>query len=145
MLEIGRPEPVTETPDISASSVNVPSPLFLNRKFGTVSLVTKTSSRPSRLKSANAALMPFADMREQAGLGGDILERAVSFVSIKTVGQALEDARVAINLHAASVVAAGAIGLDRPLNVIHDQQIQPAVVVVVEPAARDRPFTARDA
>ena len=42
----------------SAFSVNVPSPLLRNRKFGTVSLVTKMSMRPSWSKSANATLMP---------------------------------------------------------------------------------------
>ena len=37
----------TDTPAMSAVSSKVPSPLLRNRKFGTVSLVTKMSRRPS--------------------------------------------------------------------------------------------------
>jgi hypothetical protein len=59
MPETGRPASGTDTPAIVAISVNVPSPLFRNRKFGTVSFVTNTSRRPSWSKSANATLIPF--------------------------------------------------------------------------------------
>ena len=47
MPEIGRPDSGSATPAVSATSVNVPSPLLRKRKFGTVSLVTKASMSPS--------------------------------------------------------------------------------------------------
>jgi hypothetical protein len=55
------------------------------------------------LKSANAR-HALADMREQSGLGGDIFERAVSFVSIEPVWQSLKTLG-SVNLHASFIAA----------------------------------------
>ena len=145
MLDVGRPVSGTDTPAASAFSVNVPSPLLRNRKFGTASLVTKMSRRPSWSKSANDDAHALADVRLQAGARRHVFERAVAAIAVEAVRQPLEDARVAVDVDPPRLVSAGRILVRRPLHVIDDQEIEAAVVVVVEPAAADGEVAAGDA
>src|SRR5215471_19386137 len=51
---------------------------------------------------------------------------------------------MAIDAQVALAVATVAIELRSPVSIIDDEQIQPAIIVVVEPAGSDRPLVARD-
>src|SRR4029453_6308740 len=79
-----------------------------------------------------------------AARSGNVLERAVATVPVEAVGQAFEIARVAVDADATRLVAAIAPSLGRPADVIDHQQVEPAVVVVVEPPAGGGPLTAAD-
>ena len=72
---------------------------------------------------------------EEAGLGGDVVEGAVAFVAIEPRRAAAIGLRRAVALRLA-VDAAEDIALRRPLHVVADQQIEAAVLVVVEPHRR---------
>ena len=81
-------------------------------------------------------------MRGDSGSDGHVGERAVAVVVIEPVGQRLVEARMAIGANAASGVAAEGLGRRVPLHVVDDEQIQAAVVVVVDPGRRHRPVAA---
>ena len=87
----------------------------------------------------------FPDMRQQARVGRDILERPIAAVPIEAVRQALEDSRMAVDPDPASLVAAEGIRGGCPLHVVHHEKVEMAVVVVVEPAGGHGPLATRDA
>ncbi len=72
---------------------------------------------------------------KQSGLRGDVLERAVAAIAEEPGGRAAIRFRRAIRLLLA-VHAAMDVGLGRPAHVVADEQIQPAIAVVVEPQGR---------
>ena len=79
---------------------------------------------------------------EDAGLARDVLERAVAAVVKERRALALVRLRRAVRLVLA-VERAVQVGLDGPLDVVRDEQIELAVVVVVEPQrARREPAVA---
>ena len=84
-------------------------------------------------------------MRLQAGARRHVFEGAVAAIAVEAVRQPLEDARVAVDVDPPRLVSAGRILVRRPLHVIDDQEIEAAVVVVVEPAAADGEVAAGDA
>ena len=87
----------------------------------------------------------FSDMAQNARARRDVLECSVTAVPIQAVRQALEHARVAVDRDAAGAIAAEGIRIRRPAHVVHDQEVEAAVVVVVEPAAGHGPLAAADA
>src|SRR5205814_373236 len=63
-----RPSLLNATPASSATSSNLPSPRLRNRKFGAVSLLTQTSSRPSRLlRGRHLFTRPVSAIAQQSG------------------------------------------------------------------------------
>src|SRR5215208_7977658 len=52
---------------------------------------------------------------------------------------------MAVDAHVACAIAAKLVALGRPVDVVHHEQIEPAIVVVVEPARRNRPRVMRHA
>ena len=66
-------------------------------------------------------------------------------VAIEAVGNGRKVFRVAVDSQAFCTVATEAIVVRSPLGVIHDKQIEQAIIVVVEPTGRDGPLVAANA
>ncbi len=81
----------------------------------------------------------------QARFHGHVLERAVPAVVVQGQGHGREPLRMAVHANAARRVPAEAVHLGRPHRVVDDQEVEPAVVVVVEPAAADGPLVGGNA
>src|SRR5439155_7291816 len=74
----------------------------------------------------------FSDVGSDTGLLRDVLELAISFVTVKGVGEPVEELRMAVDAHLARGIAAKAIELRRPSHVFDYEQIQQPILVVVE-------------
>jgi hypothetical protein len=85
-----------------------------------------------------------ADVVEKPGARRDVFERAVAPVAIQPVWQSLEGARMTVDGYPTSRIAARPIRFSRPFHVVDDHQVQPPIVVVVEPSGRNGPVAARD-
>src|SRR6185436_20396485 len=73
----------------------------------------------------------------EARLRGDVLERAVAVVAIEHARRRLVVVGVAVRAVAGLLLAAVAVPLEAPQDVTRDEQVEAAVVVVVEePRAR---------
>src|SRR5204863_5817602 len=95
------------------------------------------------IRDCRAHALP--DMRQEACTRRNILERTVAAVAIQAIGQTLEKTWMAIDSHATSLISAVAIRLRCPLHVVDDKEVEPSVMVVVEPGRRDCPFAAGNA
>ena len=75
----------------------------------------------------------------------DILEGAIVAVAIEVVRESLKDARVTVDADAPRFIVARRVLLGRSLHVIDDEQIEPAVIVVVELGPGDAELAVGDA
>src|SRR5205085_2816030 len=80
-----------------------------------------------------------------AGLLGDVGERPVPGVVEQQVGHALIVVRMAVGAVTGLLLAAAAVGGERPGHVARDEQVEQAVVVVVEEAGAGAPAAAANA
>ena len=145
MLETAWPEFSSATPAASPISSNVPLPRLWKRKFGLIVVGDEDVDEAVAIVigegDAHAAALMLRDPR----LLRHVLEGAVAAIAIERIGEPLEIHRVAVDAHVARGVAAKTVVADRPLGVIHHQQIEQAIVVVVEPARGHGPPIALDA
>ena len=81
----------------------------------------------------------FAEGALDVGAGADLGERSVAVVVIEEARRRLEDARDAVETLAELVVAAEHVVRQRELDEAAQHQVEPAVVVVVEPDGARRP------
>ena len=88
---------------------------------------------------------PLARRLRDGRRGRHIGERPIAVVVEQQVGHALEVVRMAVRPVARLFPAAVTVVLKRPLHVARDEQIEAAVVVVVEEAGAGAPAAARDA
>ena len=102
-----------------------------------MSFATKRSIQPSWSKSATPEAHPLADHRPDAGGLRDVGEGAVALVAEQRVRQALVVVRVAVVVH--PLRAAEGLGLRVPDAVVGDEEVEVAVLVVVEEGGGDRP------
>ena len=86
-----------------------------------------------------------ADVLRNFGLAGHILEGAVAPVSVERVRKPLVLTGMTIDAQVPRAIPAELVALGGPVHVVHHEQIQPAIVVVVEPARGDRPGVVRHA
>ena len=134
------------TPVAAPISLNVPSPWLWNKKFCTVSLAT-TRSMPAVVVEVGEGDAERLGRRHtrvgvahlHAGLG-DVGELAVAVVVVEIGQGPLEVLRPAVRAAAAGELEVLAfVELARPADVVADEQVEVAVVVVVEPAAAGAP------
>ena len=83
-------------------------------------------------------------MAFNAGFRRDVLEGPIAAVPVECVGQSFEILRVAVNTQIAVALTAVAVKIGSPVSVIDHEQVQPAVVIVVEPAGGNRPLVTLD-
>ena len=140
MLEIGRPESGTDTPAQQRGFRERAVAVVAEQEVGNRVVGHEHVEPPIVIEVRKGDAHALADVRQQARPRRDILECPVAAVPIEAVRQALEDSRMAVDPNAASRVAAEGIRVRRPLHVVHDQQVEAAVVVVVEPAAGHAPI-----
>ena len=76
---------------------------------------------------------PVAALRADAGRFADIGESAVAVVVIERWRLAVEIVGMAIAAHARAAVATIEVALRRPVDVVGDDEIESAVIVVIEP------------
>ena len=120
------------TPDSSPRSLNVPFPWFMKRKLGSVSFATKMSIHPSRSKSAMEMPIP--------------LPRALPIPLASVTSSNLPVPRLRYSRDATLLYTVGVqysscsgsrrhllIALRSPQRVVGHDQIEPAIVVIVEP------------
>ena len=93
-----------------------------------------------RKGDAHAAPLILAD----SGFLRDILERPVAPVAVERIAEAFEVHRVAIDAEVTGRVAAETVIVNRPVGVVHHEEVEQAVIVVIEPASRHRPLAALD-
>ena len=82
--------------------------------------------------------------RRDAGLRRDVGERAVAVVAVQEVRRGIEIVRVTVGAVAWLVLAAMAVLLEAPLQIAGHEQIEAAVVVVVEEPGAGAPSVSRD-
>ena len=77
---------------------------------------------------------PLPEVPIEAGRGGDVGERAVAVVAQERVRQGLEDVRVAVDAVPLLSPAAPVVRVlgEGPLEVVRDEEVQPAVVVEIQ-------------
>ena len=80
------------------------------------------------------------DVVFNAGFRRDVLEGPIAAVPVECVGQSFEILGVAVNTQIAVALTAVAVKTGSPMSVIDHEQVQPAVVIVVEPAGGNRPL-----
>ena len=133
------------TPARRPVSSKVPSPRF--RKSEARQLVVRDVEVDEPVAVVVGEREPHAPprVRRESRLRGHILERPVAPVPVERQRDGREPLGVAVDADAAGLVAAEAVVALVPHRVVHDQEVEPAVVVVVEPAGADHPLVAREA
>jgi hypothetical protein len=79
----------------------------------------------------------FADVGRDSRGSRDVRESAVAIVPVEAVRQSLVILGMAMGSRFTD--GAGRLGIGRPLAVVHDEEIETAIVIVIEPAGRDGP------
>ena len=84
------------------------------------------------------------DVARNASFGRDVLKGPIAAIPVECVGQSFEILRVGVNTQIAVALTAVAVKIGSPVSVIDHEQVQPAVVIVVEPAGGNRPLVTLD-
>ena len=97
------------------------------------------SGQPSLLKSASTTPIPFGFGLADAGSVAHVGESAVMIVVIELDLLAFVISGMTVGAVAGAPLAAPDIVLRRPLDVVGDDQIEPAIFVVIEPSGAGGP------